>query len=151
MHKAVSVNWGDLATYLTMANQRGEGEGAIPSAGWTRPTSGSANSWLAITSFAASVGWYASQNTYSLRSLQSLEFGKQRPPTVVSTLQQDVWETLNPAPVRTTTSHLYIFIMRLTSPKHCKYTSRPWIIRCNYYCLLLPYCSGWLMSSKTMS
>ena len=49
------------------------------------------------TAFAASDGWNASQNTYSSRLLHNFEFGKHKPPMLVSTLQHDVFETLKPA------------------------------------------------------
>lgn len=51
----------------------------------------------ASTAFAASEGWNASQNTYSLRLLHNLELDKHSPPMFVSTLQHDVLEILNPA------------------------------------------------------
>jgi hypothetical protein len=54
-------------------------------------------SFPASTLFAASEGWNASQNTYSLRLLHIFELGKHSPPTDVSTLQHDVLETLKPA------------------------------------------------------
>lgn len=50
----------------------------------------------ARTAFAASDGWNASQNTYSLRLRHNFEFGKHSPPMFVSTLQQEVLETLKP-------------------------------------------------------
>lgn len=50
----------------------------------------------ASTAFAASVGWNASQNTYSVLLLHSFEFGKHNPPTLVSTLQHDVFDILKP-------------------------------------------------------
>jgi len=51
----------------------------------------------ARTALAASEGWKASQNTNSWRFLQTFEFGKHKPPILVSTLQHDVFETLKPA------------------------------------------------------
>lgn len=66
----------------------GTGEGALANK--------EAKKWSARTSFAASDGWKASQNTYSFLSLHKFELGKQSPPMLVSTLQHDVLETLNP-------------------------------------------------------
>jgi hypothetical protein len=54
-------------------------------------------SFSASTAFAASEGWNASQNTYSVRLLHNLVFGIHSPPMFLSTLQQDVLETLKPA------------------------------------------------------
>ena len=53
----------------------------------------------ASTAFAASEGWKASQNTNSLRFLHKFELGKHSPPMLVSTLQHEVLDTLNPAPI----------------------------------------------------
>ena len=50
-----------------------------------------------MTRLAASEVWYASQNTYALRSRQGVESGRQRPPTFVSTPQHDVSDVVNPA------------------------------------------------------
>jgi len=50
----------------------------------------------AMTTLAASLGWNASQNTYSERLEQRLEFGRHRPPSFLSTLQQEALPTFNP-------------------------------------------------------
>ena len=54
-------------------------------------------SWSAKIWLAESDGWNASQKTKSLRFLHIFELGRQSPPTLVSTLQHDVFATLNPA------------------------------------------------------
>ena len=51
----------------------------------------------AMNRLAASEVWYASQNTYALRSRQGVESGRQSPPTFVSTPQHDVSDVVNPA------------------------------------------------------
>jgi hypothetical protein len=56
-----------------------------------------------MTRLAASELWYVSQKTNALRSLQGREFGRHRPPTVVSTLQHDVCAVVNPAHTHTHT------------------------------------------------
>lgn len=61
----------------------------------------------ASTAFAASVGWNASQNTYSVLLLHSFEFGKHNPPTLVSTLQHDVFDILKPINTKKKQKKLY--------------------------------------------
>lgn len=76
----LEIRWGYLGA--------GAGEGALANK--------LVNKWFASTAFAASDGWKASQNTYSWRFLHRLEFGKQSPPSFVSTLQHEVLEILKP-------------------------------------------------------
>lgn len=72
---------------------QGEGVGADAGEGADEKRE---KNFSARTAFAASDGWKASQNTNSWRFLHTFEFGKHKPPILVSTLQQDVFETLKP-------------------------------------------------------
>jgi len=75
----------------------GEGVGAAVGAADLNDVKRREKNFSARTALAASEGWKASQNTNSWRFLQTFEFGKHKPPILVSTLQHDVFETLKPA------------------------------------------------------